>query len=126
MEYRIDISKRGMAAILVRHDYIGRGTSPIYAEAWIIPCKSSFIVGCPVISYFVDYLAIGLQRNVAMRKTLRQPQLLPICRRKLQCDMATVCGRFLTYVDGNVQDGSPNAPHQFALGARGNLEMQSS
>src|SRR5450755_2226450 len=113
MESWVDVRKAGMTAVLVGDDDIGRRISPIYAKARIIPSNASLALGSPVIRYFVDYLAIGLQRNVAMRKTRRDPQLLPICRGKLQCDMATISGRLLADVDGNVHDGPPNAPYQF-------------
>ena len=60
MEAQVDIRKAGMTAVLIGDDYIGRGISPIYAKARIIPRNASLAFGSPVIRYFVDYLAIGL------------------------------------------------------------------
>lgn len=59
-----------------------------------------------------------------MRKTLRNKELTMIILRQFHRHMLTVCRRPLADIHGNIQHSTLHASHQFALGKRRPLEMQ--
>jgi hypothetical protein len=54
----------------------------------------------------------------------RNPELVPVCRRQLDGDMAAPGRRPGPNIYADVEDRSPRASHKLALRARRNLEVQ--
>ena len=59
-----------------------------------------------------------------MSKTLRNKKLTMIIFSQFHSHMLTVCRRTLADIHGNIQYSTLHASHQFALGERRTLEMQ--
>ena len=115
-----------MARILLRQDGLVGRNAPVDAQR--IVKNTDARVGLRVIELVTLILEYsrGRQHGKTMSKALGNEELKVVVFGEFYGNMLSVGGTALADVDGNVEYGPADAAHEFALGERRTLEMESS
>ena len=113
-----------MPGVLLAQDGLLRGDAPVDAEA--VVCYRDACVGLRVVELIAFVLEDGClaQHGETVGEAFRDEELAVVLFRKLHGDVLPVGGRAAADVDGHVEDGSPDAPHELALREGRPLEVQ--
>ena len=114
-----------MLRVLLAQDGLLCGNSPVDAEAEV--CDGDAAVGFGVVELIALVLEDGClaQHGETMCEALRDEELPMVVFREFDGDVLPVGGRPFAYIDGYVEDGSPDTAHEFALRVGRALEVQS-
>ena len=114
-----------MLRVLLAQDGLLCGDAPVDAEAEV--CDGDAAVGFGVVELIALVLEDGClaQHGETMCEALRDEELPMVVFCEFDGDVLSVGGRPFAYIDGYVEDGSPDASNQFALREGRALEVQS-
>src|SRR4051794_13378160 len=124
MKGRANLSEPRLLSVLVRQGYLIARKLPVNRQRRVVPSDAAVAFGRIVGGDLVNYLAVVFERNIAVRKSDRHPQLLPIAFRKLDTDMLAEGGRSHADVYANIKDSTPSASDELSLRLRRQLKMQ--
>ena len=113
-----------MALIFVgKDDRIGLNR-PIYTEVFIVPENTRVVAGAVIGSHLVTDLGFVLKGTVTVEESWWNPQLRSFCCIKQRRDMLRITWRPFADIHSDVKNRPANNSHQFALGSRRFLKMQ--
>ena len=125
-EGTIEVAKQSMTGILFRKDTLFCGYTPVDAQRFIQ--NTDAIVSLRMVEFvtlILEYSRLAKHRK-AVCKAFRDKELTMILLAQFYSDMLSIGWTALTDIDGHIEHFPPDATHQFALGVRRTLEMQSS
>ena len=114
-----------MLCVFFAQDGFLGGDSPVDAEAEV--CYGDAAVGFRMVELIALVLEDGClaQYGETVSEAFRDEELPMVVFREFYGDVLSVGGRPFAYIDGYVEDGSPNTAHELALRVGWALEVQS-
>ena len=113
-----------MYFVFFTQQYLIRRYSPIYPQIRIIPSQSTFILRSIKVITFILENNFFTQHTETMRKISRYEELTMIFFCKFHCNMLSESRRTVSYIHSNIKNSPLHHTHQFALGKRRFLKMQ--
>lgn len=113
-----------MAGVLFAEDCVGGVDAPVDAQRCVEDGDAAVgLRGVVVVALVLEHGHIA-QHGKAVGETAGHEELAMVVLCELHGHMLTVGGRAAADVDSHVEHGTAHAAHEFGLGERGQLEMQ--
>ena len=115
-----------MARILLRQDSLVGRDAPVDAQRIVENADARVSLRVIELVTLILEHGRGRQHGKTMGKTLGDKELAVVVLSEFYGNMLSVGGTALADVDGNVEYSTADAAHEFALGKRRTLEVESS